>query len=99
MQHHPQQVQYQQQNYQPNVNPQHFQQDPAYQQNIPVNQVPVQQHYENHVPVQHIQAPQAQAGVYQEPSHHGGGHHGGHASHHGAPQQVLNAANIQHEKE
>lgn len=64
-----------------------YQQVPVQQQQQPVQQVPVQQ-----VPVHQQQVP-----VQQVPQGHPGGHHAPHG-HHGQ-QQVLNAANIQHERE
>ncbi|XP_073815801.1 uncharacterized protein isoform X2 [Musca autumnalis] len=101
---HPPQYQQQQQQVHPNhlppnVNPQHYQpqqqvqyqQVPVQQQQVhmqqPVQQVPVQQ-----VPVQQVPVhQQQQVPVQQVPQGHGG-HHANHG-------QVLNAANIQHERE
>lgn len=53
----------------------------------PVQQVPVQQ-----VPVQQVPVQQQQVPVQQQVPQGHGGHHANHG-------QVLNAANIQHEKE
>jgi len=88
----PQNYQQQQQQYQP----QQFQQQPQYQQQQQqqYQQVPVQQ--QQQVPVQHQQVPvQQQVPIQQQVPQNT------HHAHHGAPQpgQVLNAANIQHEKE
>ncbi|KAM7359581.1 lymphotoxin beta receptor inhibitor isoform 3-T3 [Cochliomyia hominivorax] len=100
----PAQYQQQQQQYQqhpqqhlpPGVNPQQYQQQQQ-QQQMQYQQVPVQQqqvpvHQQQQVPVHQQQVP-----VQQVPQGHGGGHHAPHG-HHGQ-QQVLNAANIQHERE
>ncbi|XP_061392721.1 putative mediator of RNA polymerase II transcription subunit 12 [Musca vetustissima] len=104
-QQHPQHPpQYQQQQVHPNhlppgVNPQQYQQQVQYQQvpvqqqqqvhmQQPVQQVPVQQ-----VPVQQVPVQQQQVPVQHQQVPQG---HGGHHANHG---QVLNAANIQHEKE
>lgn len=80
----------------PGVPPQQYQQHPP--PNAQYQQVPQQHHYQQ-VPVQH-QVPQQQQ--YQQPVHtqqqplHGvpQGHHG--QEH---PQQLLNTANIAHEKQ
>ncbi|XP_060527182.1 multiple coagulation factor deficiency protein 2 homolog isoform X3 [Cylas formicarius] len=89
----------------PGINPNHYQHQQFQQQfqQVPVQQVPGQQ-YQQAPPPQYQQVPQQQyqapAQPQQPPIQHqpqGGGHH--HGGHHGQPQQILNAANIQHEKE
>ncbi|KAJ3640087.1 hypothetical protein Zmor_003404 [Zophobas morio] len=66
---------------------QHQQQVPM--QHVPVQQVPVQQQVPmQHVPVQQQQVPVQQQQVPVQQMHH-----------HGQPNQILNAANIAHEKE
>ncbi|XP_019865649.1 putative mediator of RNA polymerase II transcription subunit 26 isoform X1 [Aethina tumida] len=83
-----------QQQYQ-QVHQQQYQQVPQQQyQQVPVQQVPVQQHVpvQQQVPVQQVpvqQVPVQQVPVQQVP--HGHGHHG--------QQQILNTANLAHEKE
>ncbi|KAM7359580.1 uncharacterized protein ACRADG_000205 isoform 2-T2 [Cochliomyia hominivorax] len=96
----PAQYQQQQQQYQqhpqqhlpPGVNPQQYQQQQMQYQQVPVQQQQVPVHQQQQVPVHQQQVP-----VQQVPQGHGGGHHAPHG-HHGQ-QQVLNAANIQHERE
>ncbi|XP_060527181.1 multiple coagulation factor deficiency protein 2 homolog isoform X2 [Cylas formicarius] len=87
----------------PGINPNHYQHQQQQFQQVPVQQVPGQQ-YQQAPPPQYQQVPQQQyqapAQPQQPPIQHqpqGGGHH--HGGHHGQPQQILNAANIQHEKE
>ncbi|XP_015840742.1 multiple coagulation factor deficiency protein 2 homolog isoform X2 [Tribolium castaneum] len=84
----------------PGVPPQHYQGVPPQQQyqHVPVQQqVPVQH---QQVPVQHQQVPmqhvpmQQQVPMQQVPLQQQAPQH-----HHGQPQQILNAANIAHEKE
>ncbi|XP_075147771.1 uncharacterized protein LOC142221824 isoform X1 [Haematobia irritans] len=89
----PQQYQHQQQQ---QAQYQQQQQIPVHQQvpvqQVPVQQVPVQQVPVQQVPVQQVPVPQQQG----HPQGHGAAHHHtGHANH----GQVLNAANIQNEKE
>ncbi|RLU26964.1 hypothetical protein DMN91_000763 [Ooceraea biroi] len=93
-QHLPQQQQYQQ------VPMQQQQQMPMQQQQVPMqHQVPVQQMpVQQQVPVQQApaqQVPMQQVPVQQQQHHVPQGH--GHD--HGQPPQILNAANIAHEKE
>ncbi|XP_058982985.1 nuclear transcription factor Y subunit beta isoform X2 [Musca domestica] len=105
-QQHPQHPpQYQQQQVHPNqlppgVNPQQYQ----HQQQVQYQQVPVQQQQQVHmqqpvqqvpvqqVPVQQVPVQQQQVPVQQQVPQGHGGHHANHG-------QVLNAANIQHEKD
>ncbi|XP_037955851.1 signal transducer and activator of transcription C isoform X2 [Teleopsis dalmanni] len=89
----PQQYQQQQQvHHAPGVAPQHYQQQNVQYQQVPAQQqqqVPVQQQHQQQQQQQHPPAPQVQQQVHPgQQQHHG--HH--------PPQQVLNAANIEHER-
>ncbi|XP_053945252.1 uncharacterized protein LOC128854851 isoform X1 [Anastrepha ludens] len=94
---HAQQPQYQQQQQQvhhaPNVPPQNYQQQAQYQQ-VPVQQQPQYQQQQQPVqqPIQQQQQPQ-----FQQPPQPVQQQHPPHQAHHGQ-QQVLNAANMEHER-
>ncbi|XP_014297322.1 multiple coagulation factor deficiency protein 2 homolog isoform X2 [Microplitis demolitor] len=89
----PQQQMHQQQVHQQQVH----QQQQQYQQ-VPVQQQqpPQQQQYQQPPPPQQQQQQQQQ---YQQPQQHGQHHQPHNHAHDGQPQQLLNAANIAHEKE
>ncbi|XP_054747368.1 putative mediator of RNA polymerase II transcription subunit 26 isoform X2 [Anastrepha obliqua] len=96
---HAQQPQYQQQQQQvhhaPNVPPQNYQQQAQYQQ-VPVQQQT--QYQQQQQPVQQpIQQQQQQQPQFQQPPQPVQQQHPPHQAHHGQ-QQVLNAANMEHER-
>ncbi|XP_076763358.1 lymphotoxin beta receptor inhibitor isoform X1 [Xylocopa sonorina] len=84
----------QQQRVPPVVSPQHYQQPVQQVRHMP-QQIPQQQFQQAQVPMQQ-QVPVQQVPVQQQPMHHQVPVQQGHGHEH--PQQILNAANIAHEK-